>query len=254
MNSSSKLNALIQSIVTAQSEPQLRSRFMDGAGELLGASAWGISLQNPLQSTRSIEATGVPDTFHTQYQKFGLSTDPVLQFVIEHHAPAHQQLVMTPTDWQRSAIYQHVYAPYDLLHMMKGPIIGGGKSIGNIQFSRVKKMLPFANNELTIVSGLCIHLSARIAELRSELAPPISGLALSLTQRERQIAALVAQGLGNIEIGATLQIAPGSVKQALKRMFRKLSVSSRTHLVAKLQGNLLAIEQQSRSEQLENDL
>jgi DNA-binding CsgD family transcriptional regulator len=126
--------------------------------------------------------------------------------------------------------------------MMKGPIVSGGDSIGNIQFSRVKKMSPFTNNELTILSGLCIHLSTRIAQLRAELVLPSSGLVLSLTQRERQIVELVSRGLGNIEIGAALQIAPGSVKQALKRIFRKLSVSSRTHLVAKLQGNLLAIE------------
>jgi DNA-binding CsgD family transcriptional regulator len=245
MNTFFGLNSLIQAIATSQNESQLLSRFMDGAGELLGASAWGISLQDMLQPKRINEAIGVPDTFLTQYQKFGLSVDPVLQFVIEHHTPAHQHLVMTPTDWQQSAIYQNVYAPYGLLHMMKGPIVGRGQSIGNIQFSRRKKMPPFTTSELMILSGVCIHLSARIAELRSEFMPPVSELAQSLTRRERQITELVAQGLSNIEIGLALQIAPSSVKQALKRMFRKLSVSSRTHLVAKLQGNLLAIGQQN---------
>lgn len=39
----------------------------------------------------------------------------------------------------------------------------------------------------------------------------------------------------NAEIGAELWITQNSVKQALKRMFRKLDVSARTEMVAKLQ-------------------
>ncbi len=62
--------------------------------------------------------------------------------------------------------------------------------------------------------------------------------AMQLTLRELQIAKLVAMGLSNVEIGIALQIAPSSVKQALKRMFRKLAVSSRAQMVAKLQGVL----------------
>lgn len=55
-----------------------------------------------------------------------------------------------------------------------------------------------------------------------------------LTSREVQIAELVAQGLTNAEIGAELWITENSVKQALKRMFRKLEVSSRAEMVAQL--------------------
>jgi len=55
-----------------------------------------------------------------------------------------------------------------------------------------------------------------------------------LTPRELQIAELVALGKTNAEIGAELWITENSVKQALKRMFRKLRVSSRAELVAQL--------------------
>jgi len=58
-----------------------------------------------------------------------------------------------------------------------------------------------------------------------------------LTPREIQIAELVAQGLTNAEIGATLWITENSVKQALKRIFRKLEVSSRAEMVAQLSFN-----------------
>ena len=59
-------------------------------------------------------------------------------------------------------------------------------------------------------------------------------LSVELTPREIQIAKLVARGLTNAEIGAELWISQSAVKQALKRMFRKLEVSARTELVAKL--------------------
>ncbi|MEL6899392.1 MAG: helix-turn-helix transcriptional regulator, partial [Cyanobacteria bacterium J06606_4] len=55
-----------------------------------------------------------------------------------------------------------------------------------------------------------------------------------LTPREREIADLVAQGLTNKSIGQALWITENSVKQALKRMYRKLAVSSRAEMVARL--------------------
>ncbi|HEY9826672.1 MAG TPA: helix-turn-helix transcriptional regulator [Stenomitos sp.] len=66
----------------------------------------------------------------------------------------------------------------------------------------------------------------------------VSLLSLRLTLREVQIAKLVAKGLTNAEIGAELWITHNSVKQALKRMFRKLEVSARTEMVAKLRDML----------------
>ncbi len=56
---------------------------------------------------------------------------------------------------------------------------------------------------------------------------------IKLTPREQQIAQLV-EGLTNAEIAAQLWITQNTVKQALKRMFLKLSVSARAELVAEL--------------------
>jgi DNA-binding CsgD family transcriptional regulator len=48
------------------------------------------------------------------------------------------------------------------------------------------------------------------------------------------VAELVALGRTNAEIGKELWITENSVKQALKRMFCKLEVSSRAEMVAQL--------------------
>ena len=63
-----------------------------------------------------------------------------------------------------------------------------------------------------------------------------------LTHRELQIAELVAQGLTNAEIAVRLWISVNTVKQTLKNIFRKLNVSARAQMVAKLKGVLNYIE------------
>jgi DNA-binding CsgD family transcriptional regulator len=53
-----------------------------------------------------------------------------------------------------------------------------------------------------------------------------------LTKREQQIADLVAEGLKTADLSVELGITQNSVKQALKRMFVKLNVSTRAEMVA----------------------
>ena len=53
-----------------------------------------------------------------------------------------------------------------------------------------------------------------------------------LTDRERQIVALVSEGLSNKEIGRRLNIADGTIKVHLHHIFQKLEISNRTVLAA----------------------
>jgi DNA-binding NarL/FixJ family response regulator len=52
-----------------------------------------------------------------------------------------------------------------------------------------------------------------------------------LTAREEQVVSLVAEGIGNREIGQQLGIRENSVKKSLLRIFDKLGVSNRVELV-----------------------
>jgi two-component system nitrate/nitrite response regulator NarL len=51
-----------------------------------------------------------------------------------------------------------------------------------------------------------------------------------LTDRERQVALLVAEGLSNKAIGRRLKTSDGTVKVHLYRIFRKLNIDRRTKL------------------------
>jgi DNA-binding NarL/FixJ family response regulator len=88
--------------------------------------------------------------------------------------------------------------------------------------------------DLASLGAACSHFSTKLAQLRQQSDPIPDPIIQRLTPREIQVAILVAQGLTNTEIGAELWITQNSVKQALKRMFRKLEVSARTEMVARL--------------------
>ena len=53
-----------------------------------------------------------------------------------------------------------------------------------------------------------------------------------LTDRERQIMALVSEGLSNKEIGRRLNVADGTIKVHLHHIYQKLEISNRTVLAA----------------------
>lgn len=55
-----------------------------------------------------------------------------------------------------------------------------------------------------------------------------------LTPREREVLALVAEGLNNTEIARRLWVAPSTVAKHLEQAYRKLGVRSRTAAVARL--------------------
>ncbi len=229
------LHPLFQSLSTAPTEQSLRSRFMDGVSESFGVQRWGIYLLGDENYSESIDVQGVSDDFVNRYQRFGKSVDPVLNYVIQYHAPAHEELVLPPGGWKQSKLYQRCCSQYNHEHIMTGAIVGNGQLIGTVNFARVGDNVPaFNSHDLASLGAACSHFSTKLAELRRQSDPVRDPIIQHLTPREIQIAMLVAKGLTNKEIGTELWITQNSVKQALKRMFRKLEVSARTEMVARL--------------------
>ncbi len=121
---------------------------------------------------------------------------------------------------------------------MAGPIVNHNRLVGVVGCTREKSMPAFDAKDLVNLSAICLHLSVWAATTRPQT---ISKEKLHhslkvdrLTPRELKIAELLALGQTNAEIGKQLWITENSVKQALKRMFRKLDVSSRAEMVAQL--------------------
>ncbi|NEQ46104.1 MAG: LuxR family transcriptional regulator [Leptolyngbya sp. SIOISBB] len=215
---SSSLQPLFAAIHQVKDETALRAHIIPKIGEHFAAKRWGImffdqlslierNLQKPLKAALSIER------------------NPVLRYIVERHAPAHELLVTSPKVWA-------MFCPRpDHWHVMAGPLVSQGQLIGVVGCTREQSMPAFDHQNLGDLSALCLHLSVWAATVRSQ---PPSFNSDRLTPRELQIAELVALGRTNAEIGTELWITENSVKQALKRMFRKLEVSSRTEMTAQL--------------------
>jgi len=84
---------------------------------------------------------------------------------------------------------------------------------------------------------LVIHLDRRgateVMVLEERTAPDLATAALS--SREREVLALVAEGLRNAGIAEALWISPATVRKHLENIYEKLDVHTRTAAVARIQ-------------------
>ncbi|MDZ8227273.1 MULTISPECIES: LuxR C-terminal-related transcriptional regulator [unclassified Nostoc] len=222
----SPLKLLFEAINQARSEHDLRSQVVPKIGEYFAAKRWRIFF---------FEQLPLADSNQHKILKIALSTEhnPVARYLVEHHAPVHEALVTSPKAWK-------IICPRpDHWHVMAGPIINRNKLVGVVGCTREKSMPAFDTQNLSDLSAICLHLSVWATTVGSQAI--YEGKSQHqhfktdrLTPRELQIAELVALGQTNAEIGHQLWITENSVKQALKRMFRKLEVSSRAEMVAQL--------------------
>jgi len=211
------LHTIFQAIANVHQEQELKLALADTIADYFGVQHWGIDFLDEQLATQ-ITIPEIPAVC--------LASNPVERYVAERHAPVHEELVLSSEDW-KNLCSRHE-------HVMTGPIICDGLLVATLNFARDSGSPPFDSNDLADLSALCIHLSAKLATLRVRPKVFKSAALDLLTSREIQIAELVAQGFTNGEIAEKLWITQNSVKQALKRMFRKLKVSARAEMVAKL--------------------
>ncbi|MEG4088343.1 LuxR C-terminal-related transcriptional regulator [Microcoleus sp. Pol12B4] len=223
----SPLQILFEAIDQVKDEQELRSQIVPKIGEYFAAKRSGIFFFDRLP---------LADSNFQKTLKVALSIEhnPVARYLVERHAPVHEALVTSsPKVWT-------IICPRpDHWHVMAGPIVSRGQLMGVVGCTRDRSMPAFDTQNLADLSAICLHLSvwaatvreAKLSRRASQHQPFKSS---GLTPRELQIAELVALGRTNAGIGRELWITENSVKQALKRMFRKLEVSSRAEMVAQL--------------------
>ena len=100
------------------------------------------------------------------------------------------------------------------------------------------KILDRLVNRNSGIGGYVLALLGAFQQEKDTLAPPLTASASSseeiidpLTGRELEILQLLAEGLSNKEIASRLVVTPGTVKQHLKNICRKLDVHGRMQAV-----------------------
>ena len=207
---------IFQAIALAGNEQTLGKEVVPQIGEYFAAKRCKLFLLDRLPPN-------VPKLFQ---RALSPEHNPVLSYLIKHHAPIHEDAIVSADKWQA------ICPRFDHGHVMVGPIAANGSLIGGLGVTRDRLTNAFTERDISDMSGLCLHISTFLVEQKALKFNP-SKIEL-LTSREIEIAQLVAKGLTNAEIGKELWIQENSVKQALKRMFRKLDISSRTSLVSVL--------------------
>ena len=102
-------------------------------------------------------------------------------------------------------------------------VVGTGRSVDDVS----------ASADVVLVAR--VGPGAGGAGARSQVAPSLAGDAVSgpaLSNREREILALLADGLGNKQIAARLGISTNTVQTHLELLFEKLGAGSRAEAVA----------------------
>ena len=211
------LQLLFEEIHQVKNENDLRSHLAPKIGEYFAAKRSAFFFFDRLLS----------DPKFQKILNVALSTkhNPVARYIAERHTPVHEGLVTSLKAWTT------ICPRPDHWHVMAGPIVNRGELVGVVGCTREKSMSAFNTQNLADLSAVCLHLSVWAATAKFQHQPDKIDL---LTSRELEIAQLVALGRTNAEIGHELWITKNSVKQALKRMFRKLKVSSRAEMVAQL--------------------
>ena len=227
------LQLLFKEIDRVKNESELRSHLAPQIGEYFTATRSGIFFFDRLVDN--------PKFKNVLNIALSIEHNPVARYLAERHTPVHEEMVTSPKAWK-------IICPRsDHWHVLAGPIVNRSQLVGTVGCTREKSMPGFDTENLADLSAICLHLSVWSATVKSaqysnsvalltvrENRGQRASLITVLTPRELEIAELVAKGKTNAEIGRELWITINSVKQALKRMFRKLEVSSRAEMVAKL--------------------
>ncbi len=137
-------------------------------------------------------------------------------------------------EFHRLELYQEASRPLGIEYMMRLWLDPRGDRGARLEFDRVDP--DFDERDRTVLDLLLPYLKQfrrNAAARRRWSAEPASG-AERLSEREREILELVAEGRTNAEIARVLWISPGTVRKHLENVYEKLGVHTRTGAVAAL--------------------
>jgi DNA-binding CsgD family transcriptional regulator len=178
---------------------------------------------------------GASDGDYEEWDRDWRAVDRAFQAMLARATPVHVDQVYAPGELERLPIYAEYGRRIRARHFMAAPIYGSrGTLVGAMLCCRHLEDPPFDTRSIAVVSILSGFLSATIARVKETPFNEEIPLAGTLTRREAEIAVIASSGRSNIEIALELGIAPETVKQTLRRVYRKLGVRGRVEMTRRL--------------------
>lgn len=130
-------------------------------------------------------------------------------------------------EWMQTPMYVDVCAPDNIRFEMMCPLPSTGVRSKRLLFFRTATR-DFTEDDRFAMALLRPHISEMVGRR------PAGDSANALTGRQRELMRLVADGLTNAEIAATMHLSPHTVRTHLTNVFERLGVSTRAAAVARV--------------------
>ena len=221
----------------AATPEELSARFTAAAGVLLGSDRVYVGFYRRDITSLTIDAAG-PDRWNRDYDARVYRLDPFFQ----RFASSRQDFLLPLSalrnrDFQLSPYYREFYGPSDSFDEITGVFNLDRLMAGYVTFLRRNGEPPFGERDLALASAaggatrLILDKLFHLSRLRDK-GGAIEVARSGLSPREREIARHLIEGGNAKTIARSLSISPGTARNHIKQVYRKLGVHSQVELLA----------------------
>jgi DNA-binding CsgD family transcriptional regulator len=169
--------------------------------------------------------------------------DPISPRLRYRKGPTPIFSVISRNELERTRYFHEFLRVYRTTDGIDLHLYDGGSNVGDFRFWRAQGRTAIGSREVLLLELLQPVLLRATRDVRNQSMFPESHSLQQLTDRERQIAEGVANGLTDRAIANSLQISYWTVRSHLDHIFEKLDVANRAALVARLHRGSSGIEQ-----------
>lgn len=232
----------ITAAVSASLPEEISAHFTAGARELTASDQVYIGLY--LRDSASITIyERDPDDWNRNYDTRKYRQDPFFRLF----AGSRQDFLLPLSaldkgDFHTSAYYRDFYEPSGSFDEITGVFNFDRNAAGFVTYLRRRGARPFGGTELAMAEATADATRRVLERLWRQWRPPgetVPSLA-DLSGREREIALLLIDGGCAKTISRSLSISPGTVRNHIKSVYRKLGIHSQVELMAAARGGDLS--------------
>lgn len=238
------LSEVFAVLAERQDEQGLRVYLGEQLSRLLGADYYASYLWSEVSSSFTGRVSlNMSDSNLSSYEAYYQFHDPITHLLRERGEPTLVTQVLPQQELLKTEFFNDFLSQDGLYWGLNLHVRVAGECTGDLRIWRARRRENFDERELSILRLVApafrnaLRRSARSGD--GARGVPAKALErarqeLALTEREEQIARLVASGLSDKEIAQCLSISFTTVRTHLKRAFGKLGVDNRVKLASRL--------------------
>ncbi|WP_321893222.1 helix-turn-helix transcriptional regulator [Paraburkholderia tropica] len=237
----------MQLLARADDADELRVSLGLSMLDLLGADTY-VSMVWNAKSERFErgEALNVPVSRLREWDEYYRLIDPLTFEMMARREPTIATQIVAQPELIRTEFFNDFLRPDGQHWGINAYFFDQGVAMGDFRIWRARDRGNFGANEIELLRMLESPIAATLGRLgrqsvQTQLAVPVTLRAeeilqreANLSQREAEVAALVANGLSDKQIARHLDIGIPTVRYHLGNVFRKMHASNRTSVTARV--------------------